>query len=122
VPKYRGTKFAFKKNFAGPDEIPAFDGAAGGEEEQCALVLDSLGDIEYWTRNVAKHKDGRILVVEYKGQQHAGEQETKDTREKALIDEQWAKNANGQDVFVMATMERKDTNEIRQAISPAISG
>jgi type III restriction enzyme len=143
VPKYRGTKFAFKNHFAGPDEIPAFDGAAGGEEEQCALAMDSLSEIEYWTRNVAKHrhsfylptptgrffpdfvaklKDGRILVVEYKGQQHAGEQETKDTRQKSLIGEQWAENSNGQGVFVLATMERKDLSEIRQAIATAISG
>ena len=142
VPKYRGSKFTFNRHFAGPDEIPAFDGAAGGEEERCALVIDGLAEIDYWTRNVAKHrnsfylptptgrffpdfvaklKDGRILVIEYKGQQHAGEQETKDTRQKALIGQQWAKSSGGKGEFVMATLERKDPLEIRQAILAAIS-
>jgi len=94
VPKYRGTVYGFNKHFAGPDEIPAFDGIDGGEEQQCAVALDSINEIEFWSRNVSKHpasfrlplasgnfypdfvaklKDGRILVVEYKGQQHADE-------------------------------------------------
>ncbi len=141
VPKYRGTKFTFSKHFMGPDEIPAFDGAAGGEEEQCALVIDSLSEVEYWTRNVANHrnsfslptpsgrffpdfvgklKDQRILVIEYKGQQHAGEQITKDTREKLLIGDQWATNSDSKGIFVMATMENKNPLEIRQEIQAAI--
>jgi len=141
VPKYRGTKFTFSKHFMGPDEIPAFDGAAGGEEEQCALVIDSLTEVEYWTRNVANHrnsfslptptgrfypdfvaklKDQRILVIEYKGQQHADEQITKDTREKQLIGDQWAANSDGKGVFVMATMKKKNPLEIRQGIQAAI--
>lgn len=142
VPKYRGTKFTFKKHFMGPDEIPAFDGAAGGEEELCALAIDSLTEVEYWTRNVSRHrnsfslptptgrfypdfvaklKDDRILVIEYKGQQHAGEQITKDTREKQLIGDQWAKNSSAKGVFVMATMERKNPLEIKQAIQAALN-
>jgi len=141
VPKYRGNKFTFSKHFMGPDEIPAFDGAAGGEEEQCALVIDSLTEVEYWTRNVANHrnsfslptptgrfypdfvaklKDQRILVIEYKGQQHADEQITKDTREKQLIGDQWAASSDGKGVFVMATMKKKNPAEIRQGIQAAI--
>lgn len=142
VPKYRGTKFAFKKHFMGPDEVPTFDTVAGGEEEQCALVLDGLNEVEYWMRNVSRHrnsfwlptptdkfypdfvaklKDGRTLVVEYKGKQHAGEQITKDTREKQLVGEQWAKNSGGRGIFVIATMTKKDPLEVRKTISDAIS-
>ena len=80
----------FTKHFLGPDRVPAFDGKPGGEEEQCAHVLDSLADVKWWGRNVAKHPnafwfptaagrfypdfvaqltDDRIFVVEYKGEQ-----------------------------------------------------
>ena len=143
VPKYRGTKFAFKKHFMGPDEVPTFDTVAGGEEEQCALVLDGLNEVEYWMRNVSRHRNSfwlptptdkfypdfvaklrkmsRTLVVEYKGKQHAGEQITKDTREKQLVGEQWAKNSGGRGVFVIATMTNKDPLEVRKVILDAIS-
>ena len=68
--------------------MPRFDGKDGGEEQQCARVLDCLNGVKWWVRNVAKHPnsfwlqtskdrtypdfvaeldDGRILVVEYKG-------------------------------------------------------
>jgi type III restriction enzyme len=69
--------------------VPAFDGADNdGEEATCAVALDSLKRVEFWSRNVARHPasfwlqtskdrtypdfvarltDGRIFVVEYKG-------------------------------------------------------
>ena len=68
--------------------MPAFDGADDGEEVRCAQVIDSLPQVTYWIRNVARHPesfslptatnkfypdfvaqltDGRLLVVEYKG-------------------------------------------------------
>jgi type III restriction enzyme len=142
VPKYRGTKFAFRDHFMGPDEVPAFDGAEGGEEEQCALVIDGLPGLKYWTRNVARHRnsfslptstdkfypdfvammeDGRLLVVEYKGKDRSPE-ESRDSREKELIGQQWAKASGGKAVFVMATMERGDPKEVRTQISAALKG
>ncbi len=132
VPKYRGTKFAFRNHFMGPDEVPAFDGAEGGEEEQCALVIDGLPGLKFWTRNVARHRnsfslptstdkfypdfvammeDERLLVVEYKGKDRTPE-ESRDSREKELIGQQWAKASGGKAVFVMATMERGDPKEV----------
>ena len=82
---YRGP-FKFKNHFL--ERVPAFDGKSDGEEAQCAMVLDGLNAVECWVRNVARHpasfwlqtstdrtypdfvarlKDGRIFVVEYKG-------------------------------------------------------
>ncbi|WGR61353.1 restriction endonuclease subunit R [Paracoccus ferrooxidans] len=140
VPKYRGTKFKFTKHFMGPDEVPAFDGKDGGEEEQCALVIDSLPGLRYWTRNVMRHRnsfslptstdkfyadfvavmeDGRLLVVEYKGKDRSPE-ESRDSREKEAIGQAWAKASDGKAVFVMATMERGDPGEIRAAILAAL--
>jgi len=89
---YRG-RTRFSRHFTGNDQVPAFDGAGenggDGEELQCAVALDSLPEVKHWIRNVAKHpnafslprargkhypdfiaelRDGRTLVVEYKGQ------------------------------------------------------
>jgi len=136
VSKYRGTKFAFRKHFMGRDEVPAFDGVEGGEEEQCALVIDGLPGLKYWTRNVSRHRnsfslptstdkfypdfvaamdDGRLLVVEYKGKDRTPE-ESRDSREKNQIGQQWAKASSGRAVFVMATIENKDAGGMRQVI------
>lgn len=120
----------------GPDEVPAFDGKDGGEEEQCALVIDSLPGLKYWTRNVSRHRnsfylptatdkfypdfvalleDGRLLVVEYKGKDRSPE-ESRDSREKELIGKCWEKASAGKAVFVMATMEKGDPKEVRRKI------
>ena len=82
--------YRFKKHFLGPDRVPDFDGKAGGEEERCAQVLDSLGEVRWWLRNIPRHgasfwlptahqrfypdfvaelTDGRKFVLEYKGEQ-----------------------------------------------------
>lgn len=135
VPKYRGM-YKFKHHFMGPDEVPTFDSKDGGEEVKCALALDALPGLKYWTRNVSRHpnsfslptstdkfypdfvavmEDGRLLVVEYKGKQLSPE-ESRDSREKKLIGQQWAKASGGKAVFVMATMERGDPKEVRAAI------
>jgi type III restriction enzyme len=140
VPKYRGKKFVFRNHFMGRDEVPAFDGAEGGEEEQCALVIDGLPKLEYWTRNVARHRnsfslptatdrfypdfvalmeDESLLVVEYKGKDRSPE-ESRDSREKNQIGEQWAKASGGKAAFVMATMERGDPKEVRTQILEAL--
>lgn len=141
VPKYRGTKFAFRNHFMGRDEVPAFDGKEGGEEEQCALVIDGLPGLKHWTRNVSRHRnsfslptstdnfypdfvaemdDGRLLVVEYKGRDRTPD-ESRDSREKNQIGQQWAKTSEGKAIFVMATIENKDAGRMRQSILDALN-
>ena len=104
--RYRG-RWKPRKHFLGPDHVPAFDGEDGGEEFQCAEVIDSLPDLKFWLRNVARHpnsfwlptaagkfypdfvavmNDGRFLVVEYKGEHIA---ESRDTAEKRTIGKLW---------------------------------
>ncbi|RWU09214.1 restriction endonuclease subunit R [Pseudidiomarina gelatinasegens] len=140
VPKYRGGQFKYKKHFMGPDEVPSFDSKDGGEEHMCALALDALPGLKYWTRNVARHRnsfslptstdkfypdfvalmdDGRLLVVEYKGKDRSAD-ESRDSREKNLIGQQWAKASNGRAVFVMATMEKGDPKEVRAQVLAAL--
>ena len=140
VEKYRGS-YKFSKHFMGPDHVPAFDGVAGGEEEQCAMMIDNLPALKYWTRNVSRHlnsfslptstdkfypdfialmDDNRLLVVEYKGKNWAPEN-SGDAREKQLIGQQWAKVSGGKGVFAMATMERGDPQEIHNSIREALA-
>lgn len=144
VSKYRGAKFKFKKHFMGPDEVPAFDGKDGGEEEQCALIIDSLPGLKFWTRNVSRHSnsfylptatdrfypdfvvlmnDGRLLVVEYKGKDRTPEEsrDSRDSREKELIGKCWEKASAGKAVLVMATMEKGNPKEVRTQIMDALA-
>ncbi|WP_252107959.1 MULTISPECIES: DEAD/DEAH box helicase family protein [unclassified Halomonas] len=140
VPTYRGS-YRFKKHFMGPDAVPVFDSKkVNGEEEQCAFIIDLHPRVKYWTRNVSRHPnsfalptstdkfypdfvalldDGRLLVVEYKGKDRTPE-ESRDSREKNLIGQQWAKASNGQAVFVMATIEKGDPKEVRVAIDEVL--
>jgi len=64
-------------------------------------------------------ENGRLLVVEYKGQDRAPENSA-DAREKQLIAQQWARASDGKAVFVMATMQQKDPREIDQALNNAL--
>ena len=139
VPKYSGG-YRFRRHFMGPDEVPAFDGKAGGEEERCAMVIDSLSGLKCWTRNVSRHRnafhlptatdrfypdfvalmeDGRLLVVEYKGGDRSPD-ESRDSREKDRIGRLWARSSGGKAVFVTATMTRDDPLEVRTAIRDAL--
>ena len=110
------------KHYLGPDRVPAFDGADDGEEFQCAQAIDSLTDVEFWLRNVARHpksfwlptatdkfypdfvarlKDGRLVVVEYKGAHIA---EGSDTAEKRTIGALWERESEGKCLFLVVEM------------------
>jgi type III restriction enzyme len=125
--RYRGS-YRFKRHFLGADNVPAFDGAEGGEEYQCAQALDSLGEVEYWIRNVARHpasfwlptasdkfypdfvallKDDRLFVVEYKGALLADDA---DTNEKRIIGLLWERHMQSKGLFLVVekTVESLD--------------
>ncbi|MBP6507903.1 MAG: DEAD/DEAH box helicase family protein [Opitutaceae bacterium] len=91
-----------------------------GEEFECALFLDQLTEVETWVRNlerqpersfwlptatdrfypdfVCKLKDGRILVLEYKG---ADRWSNDDSKEKRRLGELWANRSGGSCLFAM---------------------
>ena len=115
---YRG-QWKPTRHFLGPDQVPAFDGVPGGEEEQCARVIDSMTAVKFWIRNVARDpasfwlptatgkfypdfvaqlEDGGLLVAEYKGAHIA---EGPDTAEKRAIGELWQRKSNGKGIFVV---------------------
>jgi type III restriction enzyme len=107
----------FQRHLLGADRAPLLDGDLSGDEFQCAWSLDSLAEVDVWVRNVAKHpdsfwlprvggrfypdfvarlNDGRVFVVEYKGDHLVGAPEA---REKDRIGKLWA-NTTG-NVFLM---------------------
>lgn len=117
--RYRGS-WKPKRHFLGPDRVPAFDGKDDGEEFQCAQAIDSVLDVRFWIRNVAKHpasfwlptargkfypdfvallEDGRLMVVEYKGSLLA---EGPDTAEKRTVGELWERQSDGACLFLIA--------------------
>lgn len=119
VRTYRGP-YRFSKPFTGWDQVAAFDGADDGEELNCAKMLDSLNEVKHWIRNVARHPsafwlptasgkfypdfvaeltDGRIFVVEYKGDHLI---DSADTDEKRAIGALWERTAGGKGLFLMA--------------------
>ena len=135
---YRG-HWQPSKHFLGSHAVQAFDGAADGEEIQCAQTLDGLPQVKFWVRNVARHQasfwlptatdkfypdfvaqleDGRLLVVEYKGAHIA---DSSDTAEKRAIGELWQRTSNGKGVFVL--VERSvNGRDMRQQLLDGIGG
>lgn len=92
-----------------------------GEEYDCAKALDMTGNVKHWVRNLekrgfwlplAKHKfypdfvaeltDGRILVVEHKGEIYATND---DSKEKLNVGELWEEKSGGKVLFLMTVVE-----------------
>ena len=104
------------------------------EEATCAAIIDGLPEVKYWVRNlvgrpdyafwlqtatdkfypdfVAVLKDGRYLVVEYKG---ADIMSTDDTKEKRALGELWEARSKGSCLFCLVGRTDMD-NAIREAI------
>jgi len=91
-----------------------------GEQFECAVFIDQLPQTECWIRNLERRpessfwlqtssdrfypdflvrlKDGRILVVEYKGEHLWG---APDAVEKRKVGDLWAERSNGRCLFIM---------------------
>lgn len=112
--------FQFQKHYFGPKPGELREKRADGsltEEFKCAQFLDGLPEVKFWIRNLSKKSssfrlqtskdwfypdfvcqlnDGRILVVEFKGEHLWHEAE-----EKRLVGAVWESRSNGQCLFVM---------------------
>jgi type III restriction enzyme len=100
---------------------------ASGEEFDCAVALDAEPAVKHWVRNlvrlpefafwlptatdyfypdfVAELMDGRLLVVEYKGEGYATND---DSSEKRLVGERWAQTTGQRFVMVEKTLNGMD--------------
>ena len=107
-----------------------------GEEFDCAKALDREDAVKHWVRNleqlpefafwlptatdyfypdfVAELQDGRLLVVEYKGDGYATND---DSREKRMVGERWAQTTGQRFVMVEKMLNGMDmAQQIRAAV------
>lgn len=106
-----------------------------GEEHDCAVLLDQLDAVKWWVRNLERRPessfwlqtstdkfypdfvalliDGRILVVEYKGEDRWSND---DSKEKRAVGELWSDRSNGACLFVMP--KGTDWGAIDEAVRP----
>ncbi len=105
-------------------------GQMNNEEADCAAFIDSLEEVDCWVRNLEREdfsfwlptctdkfypdfvvqlRDGRILVVEYKG---ADRWSDDDSKEKRMIGDIWEQRSRGRCLFVMP--KGKDFEAIRK--------
>ena len=109
-----------------------------GEEFECARIIDSLPEVKYWVRNLVYGReasfrlrtssdyfypdfvvvlnDGRILVIEYKGEPY---KTNDDSKEKKLLGELWARKSNGKCLFLMAVKNNNGLS-VKQQIENVI--
>lgn len=92
-----------------------------GEEFDCAVQIDSLDEVDFWIRNlerkpgafylqlpthrfypdfILKLKDGRIIVIEYKGEHLVT---AEDARMKEIVGKAWADASDGRCGFAMVS-------------------
>ncbi|MEE1614045.1 DEAD/DEAH box helicase [Microvirga sp. CF3016] len=108
-----------------------------GEEYDCAVYIENHLETQAWVRNTVQPnsfwlqtssdkfypdfvmllKDGRILVVEYKGGHLAS---ADDAKEKRLIGELWAERSAGKCLFIM--VENREFERIDRLIRDSRAG
>ncbi|HEX8964512.1 MAG TPA: DEAD/DEAH box helicase family protein [Rhodocyclaceae bacterium] len=131
-PYYRG-RYRFLKHYYGI----IGDLKGQGEEYDCAVAIDELPEVKHWVRNlprfpefsfwlptatdrfypdfVAELSDGRLLVVEYKGEDR---KTSDDAREKRQVGEFWAKETGN--LFLMAEAKDEAGRGVREQLRSLI--
>jgi len=123
-PNYYPANSFYEGPFPFPNHYYRAVSTMNGEEARCASLIDSLPAVKWWVRNlerrpdhafwlptptdkfypdfVALLKDGRTLVVEYKGGQLLG---GPDTREKEAIGKLWEARSGGKCLFRLVSAD-----------------
>jgi type III restriction enzyme len=131
---FEETRYSYNQPYKGPAEFKKHfarvigDLESKGEEYECAVYIDRHPEVKIWARNtvrqpnsfwlqsspnkfypdfVCKLNDGRILVVEYKGEKIAADP---DEQQKKTIGELWADRSGG--VCLFAWVQNKNYTEI----------
>ena len=140
-PPFYSGKWRFKKHY-----YPVIhdlrekraDGTAA-EEFVCARSIDGHPAVKHWVRNVEKDDrfsfwlptatdyfypdfvceltDGRVLVVEYKGEPYKSND---DSREKAQIGHQWQQSSDGRCLFLFAVQTDEQGRDVGQQLDHKI--
>ena len=130
-----GTYRFVKHFYPRPGELKA-----DGDEFRCAVEIDRLEEVEYWVRNlappplarsdtsfwlpaagrrfypdfVAKLRDGRILVVEFKGRV---DEKADEDRDLGFL---WADRSAGHAIFLMAFEHDTNGRTVREQLRAAV--
>lgn len=136
-PYYTG-RYKFQKHFFPQSQIE--DLKDSGEEYECAKAIDGMPEIKYWIRNLVKRdsasfwlplahakfypdfvcelEDGRMLIVEYKGEAYVSND---DSAVKRAIGDKWAELSGGKCLFLMAVEQDSEGRDVRKQILELIS-
>jgi type III restriction enzyme len=135
---YCTANYQWKKHFyAFPGDLPhkRKDGSLA-EEFQCAVQLDLLDQVEFWVRNlvhpsqfwlptatgrtypdfIAKLKDGRLFVIEYKGGDRVS---NADSQAKEKIGQLWERASGAKGIYRMVVLNNNGA-DIRSQLLSAI--
>jgi type III restriction enzyme len=130
-PPYYSGRYKFQKHYFPIIE----DLKSQGEEYECAKAIDSLPQVKYWIRNLVRRdhasfwlplalarfypdficelNDGRMLVVEYKGEVYVSND---DSAEKRTIGNLWSNTSQGSCLFIMAVEQDDEGRDVRQQL------
>ncbi len=128
-PPYYAGRYLFKKHYY----QVIHDLKGQGEEYECAKAIDVQPQVKHWVRNIPQQDrssfwlptatdyfypdfvcelvDGRVLVIEYKGEPY---KTNDDSREKIQIGEQWEKTSGGRCLFLMAVADDRGRDVAKQ--------
>lgn len=136
-PFYTG-RYPFTKHYYGNAQIHDIEDRS--EEFKCAQQLDSMVQLKYWVRNIPKDTrsfrlptaegwfypdfvcelhDGRVLVVEYKGEHLISNDDSKEKNEVGL---RWANSSHGRCLFIMAEKQDKLGRNVKTQLINLIEG
>jgi type III restriction enzyme len=138
---YRGS-YDFNKHYY-PEIHDLREKTAAGkdaEEFKCAQAIDAHPKVKQWVRNIEKQEkfsfwlptasdyfypdfvaelvDGRVLVVEYKGEPY---KTNDDSREKKQVGSQWEKASGGRCLFLFAVAEDEDGRSVFKQIEDKLA-
>ena len=136
---FQADTFRFRKHYYPvPGDLRWKTGSGALTEEfLCAQAIEHLDETEFWVRNlvhpsqfwmptsrmrtypdfVVKLRDGRLLVVEYKG----GDRFTSDQeQEKRMVGELWAKHSGGKGLYLMAQKRDDQGRDVRDQLLATI--
>jgi type III restriction enzyme len=110
------------------------------EEFRCAVAIDAHPKVKHWVRNIERQEtysfwlptatdyfypdfvaeltDGRVLVVEYKGEPY---KTNDDSKEKKQVGHQWEKASNGRCLFLFA-VERDAGRDVFKQLDDKLAG
>lgn len=129
-------RFRFQKHYYGSVN----DMKPSGEEFDCAVAIDGLDEVQHWVRNaphpfnayrlptatdyfypdfVAELKDGRQLVIEYKGDAY---KTNDDSKEKNNIGLKAEELSGGKLLFLMAVLKDDKGRDVKAQILHKIRG